>query len=86
MRTLARFVTNAHKYNYHCMDRHFCQLWRFSPLSYQGFLKVTVFRMDGEHAEVMDIVSDTFDMPAETMFLVFDDVADDKITSTLRQN
>ena len=39
--------------------------------------------MDGEHAEVMDTVSDTFDMPAETMFLVFDDVADDQITSTL---
>ncbi len=30
--------------------------------------------MDGEHAAVMDIVSDTFDMPAETMFLVFDNV------------
>lgn len=41
------------------------------------------FRMDGEHAEVMDIVSDTFDMPAETMFVIFDHVDDEKIEATL---
>ena len=39
--------------------------------------------MDGEHATVMDIVSDTFDMPAETMFLVFDNVEDKTIETTL---
>lgn len=41
------------------------------------------FRMDGDHSTVMDTVSKTFDMPAETMFLVFDDVSDAKITETL---
>ena len=41
--------------------------------------------MDGEHAAVMDIVSDEFGMPAETMFLVFDNVPDDKIESTLNK-
>lgn len=29
------------------------------------------FRMDGEHSRVMDITVDTFDLPAETMFVVF---------------
>ena len=41
--------------------------------------------MDGEHADVMDIVSETFDMPAETMLLVFDNVADEKISIYTRQ-
>ena len=39
--------------------------------------------MDGEHAAVMDIVSDTFDMPAETMFLVFDNVSMIKLNQHL---
>ena len=43
------------------------------------------FKMNGEHADVMDIVSDTFDMPAETMLLVFDKVSDDKIASTIEK-
>ena len=33
--------------------------------------------------QVMEIVSDTFDMPAETMFVVFDNVDDETIASTL---
>ena len=43
------------------------------------------FRMDGEHSAVMDTVSETFDMPAETMFLVFDKVKDEKINTTLEK-
>src|SRR6185437_11264401 len=48
-----------------------------------GLLEGDGFQMDGEHADVMDVVADTFDMPVETMFLVFDDISDEKITSTL---
>ena len=43
------------------------------------------FRMDGEHSAVMDTVSNTFDMPAETMFLVFDDVSDTTVKTTLEE-
>lgn len=41
------------------------------------------FRVDGEHSDVMDIVSDSFGMPAETMFLVFDQTSDEQIQTVL---
>ena len=43
------------------------------------------FRMDGEHSTVMDTVSETFDMPAETMFLVFNNVPEKDIEATLKK-
>lgn len=83
MRTLARFVTNAYK--------SIIITWIFIiavmaifALRLPGMLDGDGFQMDGEHAEVMEIVSTTFDMPSETMFLVFDDVSDEKIASSLR--
>ena len=48
-----------------------------------GLLAGDGFRMDAEHTEVMKIVSETFDLPAETMFLVFENVTDETIHSTL---
>lgn len=34
------------------------------------------FRMDGEHEDVMAIATDSIDFPAETLFLVFEDLDD----------
>src|SRR5699024_701769 len=41
--------------------------------------------MDGEHEAVMDTVSKQFDMPAETMFVVFDHQSNDTIKQTLEE-
>lgn len=43
------------------------------------------FRIDGEHEAVMDTVSKQFDMPAETMFVVFDHQSNDTIKQTLEE-
>jgi len=82
MRTLARFVTRAHKYIIFAWIAIFLVM-AFFALKLPGLLEGDGFRMDGEHAEVMDIVSEDFGMPAETMFLVFNDVSNDTIKSTL---
>ena len=82
MRTLARIVTSAHKYIILAWIAIFVILTLFA-IKLPGLLEGDGFQTDGEHAAVMDIVSDEFDMPAETMFLVFDNVSDDKIASTL---
>jgi RND superfamily putative drug exporter len=84
MRTLARFVTKAYKYIILAWIAIFVVL-SFFAIKLPGLLEGDGFRMDGEHAAVMNIVSNEFDMPAETMFLVFDDVPDDKIATTLNK-
>lgn len=43
------------------------------------------FRMDGEHTNVMDIATDSFDVPAETLILVFEKVDDKKINNVLQK-
>ncbi len=75
MRSLARFVTSAHKYIIFAWIAIFIAMAIFA-IRLPNMLQGDGFRMDGEHSAVMDIVSDEFDMPAETMFLVFDDVQD----------
>ena len=82
MRTLARFVTSAHKYIIVAWLAIFAVMAYFA-IQLPGLLEGDGFRMDGEHSRVMDIVSDDFDMPAETMFLVFDGVSDKQIKTTL---
>ncbi|MFJ7935074.1 MMPL family transporter [Sporosarcina sp. NPDC096371] len=82
MRTLARFVTSAHKYIIIAWIAIFIVMAVFA-IKLPGLLEGDGFEIDGEHAAVMDIVSNTFDMPAETMFLVFEDISDDTIQSTL---
>ncbi len=83
MRTLARFVTSAHKYIIFGWIAIFMVMAVFA-IKLPGLLEGDGFEMDGEHSAVMDIVSDTFDMPAETMFVVFDGISDDKIQTTLQ--
>ena len=82
LRTLARFVTSAHKYIIFTWIAIFIVLAIFA-IRLPSMLEGDGFRMDGEHSAVMDIVSDSFDMPAETMFLVFDNVEDKTIETTL---
>src|SRR5690625_4680702 len=43
------------------------------------------FRMDGEHEDVMAMATDSFDVPAETLFLVFEDVTDEQIEASLEE-
>ncbi|MBE1552992.1 MMPL family transporter [Sporosarcina limicola] len=82
MHTLARFVTRAHKIIIIAWITLFA-IMAFFAIKLPGLLEGDGFEMKGEHALVMDIVSNTFDMPAETMFLVFNNVTDDKIEATL---
>lgn len=41
------------------------------------------FSTDGEHQLVMDELTNTFDLPAETLFIVFDQTTDDTIKRTI---
>ena len=84
LRTLAKFVTSAHKYIIYTWIAIFVLL-AFFAIRLPGLLEGDGFQTNGEHAIVMDIVSDTFDMPAETMFLVFDNVEDKTIETTIEK-
>lgn len=84
LRILARFVTSAYKYIIIGWIAIFIALAVFA-IRLPSMLEGDGFRMDGNHSAVMDIVSDSFDMPAETMFLVFDNVSDEKIETTLEK-
>lgn len=48
-----------------------------------GLLEGDGFKVDGEHQQVMTELTDTFDLPAETLFVVFDQTTDDTIEKTL---
>ncbi len=82
LRKLADFVTKFYKSIIFTWIAIFIVL-AFFAIRLPALLEGDGFRMDGEHSEVMDIVSDTFDMPAETMFVVFQDVDDKTIETTL---
>ena len=85
LRTLARFVTSTYKYIIFTWIAIFAIMAIFA-IRFPSMLEGDGFRMDGDHSAVMDIVSETFDMPAETMFLVFDDVNDEKISVHTRKS
>ncbi|MEI4771289.1 MMPL family transporter [Psychrobacillus sp. FJAT-51614] len=48
-----------------------------------GLLEGDGFNTDGEHQQVMEELTDTFDLPAETLFVVFDNTSDATIKETL---
>lgn len=50
-----------------------------------GLLEGDGFSTDGEHAEVMEELTKTFDFPAESLFVVFDQTSDDTIKETLQK-
>ncbi|GGA39308.1 MMPL family transporter [Psychrobacillus lasiicapitis] len=43
------------------------------------------FSTDGEHQRVMEELTDTFDLPAETLFIVFDQVSNETIQQTISE-
>lgn len=83
MRTLARFVTSAHKAILVAWIIIFAVM-AFFAIQLPNQLEGDGFRMDAEHERVMKIASETFDLPVETMFIVFEGVDDTTITETLR--
>ncbi|MFS0577375.1 MMPL family transporter [Sporosarcina sp. 179-K 3D1 HS] len=82
MRSLARFVTKGYKAIIIAWVAFFL-IMAVLAIRLPSMLEGDGFRIDGEHSDVMDIVSDTFDMPAETMFLVFDQTSDEQIRTAL---
>lgn len=84
MRTLANVVSKSYKYIIWTWVVIFIAMAVFA-IRLPSMLQGDGFKMDGEHAAVMDIVSEKFDIPAESMLLVFDHKKDDKITSTIDQ-
>ena len=50
-----------------------------------GLLEGDGFSTDGEHAEVMEELTKTFDFPAESLFVVFDEVSSSTIKETLQE-
>lgn len=84
MRTFAHFITRVHKIMIVLWVAIFIAM-AVLAIRLPDLLEGDGFQMDGEHAAVMDIVSTDFDMPAETMFVVFDQVSDKDIESTLKR-
>ncbi|MCG3086845.1 MMPL family transporter [Sporosarcina cyprini] len=82
MRLLSRLVTSAHKYIV-ALWILFVIIMAIFAIRLPGLLAGDGFRMDAEHEQVMKMASETFELPAETMFVVFDHVPDDAIESTL---
>lgn len=82
MRALARFVTTSYKAIIIGWIALFIVMAIFA-IRLPSLLAGDGFRMDAEHEQVMKIASEKFDLPAETMFVVFDKVNDETISSTL---
>lgn len=82
MHTFAKFLSRVYK--------PIALLWivlfitmTFFAIRLPGLLEGDGFQMDGEHQAVTDIVSEKFDMPKETMFVIFNNTSDEKIEKTL---
>src|SRR5690625_5567329 len=84
MQTIARFITKRYKL--------IIIFWAILAITMGVFairlpaiLEGDGFRMDGEHEDVMEMATDSFDVPAETLFLVFEDVTDEQIEASLEE-
>lgn len=55
----------------------------FLAIRLPGLLEGDGFNTDGEHQKVMEELMETFDLPAETLFVVFDNTSDATIKKTL---
>ncbi|MDN4606422.1 MMPL family transporter [Sporosarcina highlanderae] len=82
MRTLARLVTKGYKAIIISWIALFIVMAIFA-VRLPNLLAGDGFRMDAEHERVMKIASEKFYLPSETMFVVFDKVNDETISSTL---
>ncbi|WP_153733125.1 MMPL family transporter [Sporosarcina obsidiansis] len=82
MHRFAKFVTTSYKWLLAFWILLFGVMTYFA-IQLPGLLAGDGFRVDGEHEKVMKIVSEDFGLPAETLFVVFDEKTDDQIESTL---
>ncbi|RSK24265.1 MMPL family transporter [Bhargavaea beijingensis] len=55
----------------------------FQAIKLPGVLEGDGFRMDGEYEQVADRLTKEFGLPAETMFLVFEDMTDEEIKTAV---
>lgn len=82
MHSFARLVTKAYKLIIVTWLVIF-GVMAYLAIQLPGLLAGDGFRVEGEHERVMDIVSEQFGVPAETLFVVFDDVPDKEIKAAL---
>lgn len=84
MYTLARIITKWYK-TMILLWMLLAVLMAYFAIQLPEKLQGDGFRMDGEHTNVMDIATDSFDVPAETLILVFEKVDDKKINNVLQK-
>ncbi|MEK4520477.1 MMPL family transporter [Psychrobacillus sp. FSL W7-1457] len=82
MKFLANLVTRHYKVTLGVWIILFVAL-AFFALRLPSLLEGDGFKMNGEHQQVMDELTETFDLPAETLFVVFDKTSDQTIQDTL---
>lgn len=82
MQQLGTFVTKSHKWILAFWVLLFGVMTYFA-IQLPGLLAGDGFRVDGEHEQVMKIVSEDFGLPAESLFVVFDSKTDQEISTTL---
>lgn len=82
MNSFSRFVTKQFRFVLAVWAVLFITMVYFA-IQLPGQLKGDGFHMDAEHAEVMEELSETFDLPAETMFLVLEGQSNEKIEDIL---
>ncbi|MCM3086666.1 MMPL family transporter [Bhargavaea ginsengi] len=82
LRTLANFVIRFPKW--------VIAVWiliagfmAYQAVQLPGVLEGDGFRMDGDYEQVADRLTDEFGLPAETMFLVFEDMTDEEIETAV---
>jgi RND superfamily putative drug exporter len=84
MKFLSNLVTNHYKIILIAWLLIFAILAVFA-IRLPSLLEGDGFSTDGEHAAVMEELSDTFNLPAETLFLVFNQTSDETIKQTIAE-
>ncbi|MGE7622243.1 MMPL family transporter [Viridibacillus sp. NPDC096237] len=84
MQSLSRFITKYYK----LIATVWCALFiifAYFAVQLPGQLQGDGFKVNGDHQEVMDELTEEFGLPAETIFVVFDKVKNKDIKATLQK-
>ncbi|MGF9978406.1 MMPL family transporter [Viridibacillus arvi] len=84
MQCLSRFITKYYK----IIATVWCALFiifAYFAIQLPGQLKGDGFKVNGDHQAVMNELTEEFGLPAETIFVVFDNVKDVDIKATLQK-
>ena len=84
LQRFGKFVTQSYKWIFTFWILLFGVMTYFA-IQLPGLLAGDGFRVDGEHEQVMKIISEDFGLPAESLFLVFDGKTDAEIDTSLDQ-